>query len=104
MRQTRDSSAELGHILVLLNRFNTHRLPYARQLQAKVDRGELLSDYDMRFLKKVFEECAHARRLAEKHPRYQSVVSRATSMYGDIMRKALDNEHAATQRKPTLPQ
>ena len=68
MRQTMDS-AELGHILVLLNRFNTYRLPYARQLEIKVDRGELLSDYDMRFLKKVFEECAHARRLAEKHPR-----------------------------------
>lgn len=98
MRQTMDSSAELGHILVLLNRFNTYRLPYARQLQVKVERGELLSEYDMRFLKKVFEECAHARRLAEKHPRYASLVSQATRMYGDIMHKALDNEHAATRR------
>ena len=53
----------------------------------------------MRFLKKVFEECAHARRLAEKHPRYESLVSQATSVYGDIMRKGLNNEHAATQRK-----
>jgi hypothetical protein len=99
MRQSMDSSAELGHILVLLNRFNTYRLPYARRLQVKVDRGELLSEYDMRFLKKVFEECAHARRLAEKHPRYECLVSQATSMYGEIIRKGLNNESLATQRK-----
>jgi len=99
MRQTMDSSAELGTILVLLNRFNTYRLPYARQLQTKVDRGELLSEYDMRFLKKVFEECAHARRLAEKHPRYECLVSQATRLYPEIMRKGLNNECVATQRK-----
>ena len=99
MRQTMDSSAELGHILVLLNRFNTYRLPYARQLDIKVDRGELLSDYDMRFLKKVFEECAHARRLAEKHPRYECLISQATSLYAEIMRKGLNNECVASQRK-----
>ena len=101
MRQPMDASAELGHILVLLNRFNTYRLPYARQLEAKVNRGELLSQYDLRFLQKVFEECAHARRLAEKHPRYENLVSQATSVYGDIMRKGLNNEHAATQHKAT---
>ena len=101
MRQPMDASAELGHILVLLNRFNQYRLPYARQLEAKVNRGELLSQYDIRFLQKVFEECAHARRLAEKHPRYESLVSQATSVYGDIMRKGLNNEHAATMRKAT---
>jgi hypothetical protein len=101
MRHTMDSSAELGKILVLLNRFNTYRLPYARQLEVKVDRGELLSEHDMRFLKKVFEECVHARRLAEKHPRYESLVSQATSLYGDIVRKGLENEQAATLRKAT---
>jgi hypothetical protein len=99
MRQPPDASAELGHILVLLNRFHQYRLPYARQLEAKVDRGELLSQYDLRFLQKVFEEGAHARRLAEKHSRYESLVSQATSVYGEIMRKGLNNEHAATQHK-----
>jgi hypothetical protein len=101
MRHTMDNSAELGKILVLLNRFNTYRLPYARQLELKVDRGELLSEHDMRFLKKVFEECVHARRLAEKHPRYESLVSQATRLYGDIVRKGLENEQAAMLRKAT---
>ena len=100
MRQPMDASAELGHILVLLNRFNTYRLPYARQLEAKVNRGELLSAYDLHFLKKVFQECADARRLVEKHPRYESLVSQATSVYSEIMRKGLHNEHA-TGRKDT---
>jgi hypothetical protein len=91
---SRERNAELGVILVLLNRFNTHRLPYARQLMAKVDRGELLSDYDIRFLKTVFEESAQARRLAAKHAKYERLVSQATSLYGEIMRKSLENEVA----------
>ena len=96
---SRERRADLGVILVLLNRFNTSRLPDARQLMAKVDRGEVLSDYDMRFLKTVFEESAQARRLAAKHAKYERLVSQTTSLYGEIMRKALANE--AAKRPPT---
>ena len=97
---SRERDSELGVVLALLNRFNTYRLPYARQLKAKVDRGELLSEYDIRFLKAVFDESAQARRLAAKHAKYESLVSRATSLYGDIMRKGLENEETAAKRTP----
>jgi hypothetical protein len=111
MRQKRQSSGattmrdfsqeretDLGVILALVNRFYTYRVTYARQLGAKVDRGELLSPYDMRFLQRVFEESAHARRLAAKHAKYESLVSQATSVYSEITRKGLEN--AAAKRQP----
>lgn len=90
--------AELGAIQVLLHRFNTYRLPYALQLEAQVDRGERLSEYEIRFLKKVVEEGAHACRLAAKHAKYEAMVSQATSLFSEILRKALENERAASRR------
>jgi hypothetical protein len=91
---------DLGVIVALLNRFSNDRLPYARQLKVKVDRGALLSPYDLRFLQRVFEESAHARRLAARHGKYESLVSQATSLYGEIVRKCLENEQAASKRTP----
>ena len=91
----RDRNAELGVIQVLLSRFSSYRLPYALQLKAQVDRGERLSDYEMRFLKKVVEEGAHACRLAAKHEKYEDLVSQATTLFSEIMSKALDNEKRA---------
>ena len=95
-----DRNAELGVIQVLLNRFSTYRLPYALQLKAHVDRGERLSEYEMRFLKKVVAEGAHACRLAAKHAKYEALVSQATSLFSEIMSKALENERAASQQPP----
>jgi hypothetical protein len=96
---SKEREADLGVVLALVNRFNTYRLTYARQLRIKVDRGELLSAYDMRFLQRVFEESAQARRLAAKHAKYESLVSQATSLYSQIIRKGLEN--AAAKRQPT---
>ena len=90
-----DRNAELGVIQVLLNRFATYRMPYALQLKAQVDRGERLSEYEMRFLKKV------ACRLAAKHAKYEAVVSQATSLFTEILSKALENERAASQQPST---
>jgi hypothetical protein len=90
-----DRRAELGVIQVLLHRFNSHRLPYALQLKAQVDRGERLSEYELRFVKKVIDESVHARRLAAKHSKYEDLVGQATSLFSEIMSKALENEKNA---------
>jgi len=92
-----DSDAELGLIHVLLHRFSSYRHPYALQLKAQVDRGERLSEYEMRFLKKVVEEGARAGRLAAKHAKYQDQVNQATSLFSEVMTKALELERAASQ-------
>ena len=39
-----------GVILVLLERFNKQRLPRALSLKKKVDSGELLDDYDHKYM------------------------------------------------------
>ena len=96
---TRAKTKELGVIQVLLHRLNTYRLPYARQLEAKVDRGECLSEYDTRFLKKVLEESAEARRLAAKHTKYEDLISKMTGLYAEIMRKGLENETKAKSER-----
>ena len=39
-----------GTIMVLLERFNKQRLPRALAMKKKVDSGELLDDYDHKYI------------------------------------------------------
>jgi hypothetical protein len=95
--RTRDK--DLGVIQVLLSRLNTFRMPQALKLKKKVDDGERLSEYDIQFLKRALSEGGEARRLAAKHPKYQSVVDEMTALYNEILRKAADNEQTPPARK-----
>ena len=87
-----DSSKDAGAIQTLMDRLNNQRLPEALKLKARVDRGERLTDHDMQFLAQVLEDSASVRRIADRNPQYQELVARLTSLYGDITRKALENE------------
>ncbi|HEY4370095.1 MAG TPA: hypothetical protein VGN07_22885 [Steroidobacteraceae bacterium] len=96
-RSSSNRRAELGVIQLLLSRFSSYRLPFALQLKAQVERGELLSEYEMRFLKKMVAEGAHACSLAAKHAKYEDLVNQATGLISEILSKALENERAASQ-------
>ena len=77
---------------VLLDRLNNFRLPRALALKERIDAGEKLGDHDLKFLQRVLEDSAQAQALAAKHPEIQPLIGRLASLYGDIIRKALENE------------
>ena len=64
-------------------------------MREKVDRGETLDDYDLRFLRRVFEDANQAQMLVSKHPELNSLVSKLIDLYHHITKKALENEQKA---------
>ena len=91
----KDPTSDAGTIQVLLERLNTQRLPRALRMKDKVDRGETLDDYDLRFLNQVFADAGQAKTLVAKHPELASLVNKLIDLYNHITKKALENEQRA---------
>lgn len=87
-----EESKQAGIIQVLVERFETQRLPRALALKNKVDAGERLDDLDIAFLEEVFRDAQENRRLVEQNPRWQDLAAQALSLYEEITAKALANE------------
>ena len=90
-----ESTKDTGVKLALIERFETQRLPRALALKAKVDRGELLSEQDLAFLERVFEDAQQVKSLVHMHPDWQPLAARAVELYKEITDRALANERAA---------
>lgn len=84
---------EIGTITVLIERMLKERLPRAQDIQKRVEAGECLTQMDIDFLEKVFNDVnnnQHAHML--KHPEYEEIVSKMAHLYKTITEKALENE------------
>jgi len=90
-----DSPKDTGTIIALLERFETQRLPRALALKEKVNQGERLADTDIIFLKEIFADAQQIKPLLDRHPEYETLVSRAIHLYKEITDKALENEKTA---------
>lgn len=94
MIQTRDLSVkELAIVGVVLTEFTTHRLPRLLRIKHRVDGGERLNNYDIRFLSEVMALSRGSERFAQRHPEFKRLVAQTAHVYQSITRKALDNEH-----------
>ena len=86
------STRDAGTIAALMIRFKEYRLPRAKRLLEKVNGGEILSDGDIRFLKRVYKDGITTQPLVKRHPEYHELVTRTIGLYTEIITKGLDNE------------
>jgi len=98
VKQMNEHSEDAGLLAVLLERGERQRLPRALALKEKVDRGELLDDFDIEFLEDVFDGFSENKALIDRHPEYQEMVAHMASIYTSIMNKAAENEKAASEK------
>ena len=91
-----DASKDDGVLFTLIERFQKQRLPRAQAIKKKVDNGDVLSDEDLAFLKRVLDDAHYIKPLVDKHPEWKTLASQATSLYKEIVDKALENEKASS--------
>lgn len=88
------STKDAGTIAALMIRMKDYRLPRAKRLLEKVNQGDLLSNEDISFLKRVYNDSRNSQPLVKRHPEYHDIVVRALNLYTDIIAKGLENEKA----------
>ena len=86
------SDQDAGTIAALMLRFKEYRLPRAKRLLKRVNDGEILSDDDIRFLKRVYNDGINSQLLIKRHPEYNELVTRAIDLYTEIIARGLENE------------
>jgi len=93
-----EHTSDEGIITVLLERLTTQRLPRILDLQARVEHGERLSDYDIGFLSQVMEDAERAKPLCDRNPQLAEICTKMVSLYGAITSRALANEGGDAHR------
>jgi hypothetical protein len=82
---------DAGTLQVLVERMQSQRLPRAMALKDKVDRGEMLDDFDLAFLQEVVNDASAIRPLVDAHPEWHDLVAKVSNLYKEIADKALAN-------------
>ena len=90
------SSKDLGTIMALLERFTKQTLPRIHEIKKSIDRGELLNDRDISFLKLLPERFNEVKPLVDRNPEYQELLAQAVHLYKEITEQALLNEKGST--------
>ncbi|MCP4767162.1 MAG: hypothetical protein GY875_12910 [Gammaproteobacteria bacterium] len=86
------AAEDTGVIVALVNRFTEYRLPKVIAVKERVDLGECLSEYDIKFLDEILKDANRILPLVDKHPEWRSLTTRVISLYKEITERALENE------------
>ena len=86
------AAEDFGVIVALVNRFTEYRLPKVIAVKERVDLGECLSEYDIKFLDEILRDANRIVPLVDKHPEWQPLTTRVIGLYKEITEKALENE------------
>jgi len=85
-----------GVIMVLLERFNKQRLPRALALKKKVDSGELLDEYDHKYIEEIQKDASQIRSIIERNPEYKDLAENIINLWNEIIEKDIENQKKAT--------
>lgn len=86
---------DTGTIAALMKRLQDYRLPRAVRMHERVKAGETLSDEDIAWLERVFQDAKDVRPLVARHPEYRDLAARMAGLYTDIVERAVENERNA---------
>lgn len=89
-----EEEKQIAILTVLGRRLLEQRLPMLLRIQARLVLGEVLSDYDIRFLKEVFTDTQNNMPLLDQHPEFQSLSVSIMYLYKEIMQRAAENENS----------
>ena len=90
---------ELGTVTALLLRASHRRIPRLLRIKKAVNEGKCLNNYQINFLKKVFEDAERAIPYIDHHPEMQDMAAKTVTLYREITEQAIKNEEAKLRKK-----
>jgi hypothetical protein len=85
-----------GLLMVLLERFNKQRLPRVLALKKKVDSGEVLDDYDHKYMEDIQKDASEVMLIIKRNPEYKDLAANIINLYKEIIEKDIENRKKAT--------
>lgn len=86
-----DKQKDKAIIYTLIERFNTQRLPCALEMKKRLDRGEVLDDYDHKTLDDILEVINKIRPLIDRNPEYEQLFTKIVNLWVNIIEQAIKN-------------
>jgi hypothetical protein len=87
-----ESEKELGIIYSLIERFEKQRLPRLLELKKRVNKGEVLTELDIRFMYQITQDAQRNKQLIDRHPEWHKFCAEVIHLYEEVAEKALENE------------
>lgn len=98
------SQTDTGTFAVLLEDFETHRLPRVQSLLERLRTGDRLGSLDISYLSECCQNAQQIHALLDRHPEFHSLASRILHLYHEIVELARRNEGITLDIPPPFSQ